>query len=53
MHCEVICINQIKEKCKGPKERHASIDSVIAYVTIEPCVMCAFALNIAGRKVLT
>lgn len=47
MHCEILCINQIS-KLQNTCEN--SFGDIIVYVTCEPCIMCAFALNIVGIK---
>lgn len=37
MHCEIISINKIK----------SNFENLILFVTCEPCIMCAHALEIA------
>ena len=40
-HCEINCIRQFDGK---------PMDHLTLYVTCEPCIMCAHALNIVGIK---
>ncbi|KAM3141877.1 hypothetical protein pb186bvf_005963 [Paramecium bursaria] len=37
-HCEIICISQLKE----------GFEQYILFVTCEPCIMCAHALNLVN-----
>lgn len=41
-HCEINCFEQLKI-IKNPKR-------TILYVTLEPCIMCAFAINLMNIK---
>lgn len=50
MHCEVLCIKQLEAKFPKLEDRLKALEGITAYVSLEPCVMCAFALNIAGVK---
>ena len=42
-HCEINCIREISRN--RMQER---LLSCCVYVTVEPCIMCAYALNLAG-----
>ena len=44
-HCEVNCIREISAKNNGQMPENCCV-----YVTVEPCIMCAYALNLAGVK---
>ena len=44
-HCEVNCIRQIYREKNEDK-----LNESVVYVTCEPCIMCAYALNIAKVK---
>ena len=44
-HCEVNCIREISGKGQA-----SELATCCVYVTVEPCVMCAYALNLAGVK---
>ncbi len=41
-HCEILCIREIKDP--------ALLADCTVYVTVEPCIMCAEALNLARVK---
>ena len=41
-HCEVNCIREITAAGKS-----SSLVNACCYVTVEPCIMCAYALNYA------
>lgn len=41
-HCEINCIREI-----GDAE---ILRNLTVYVTVEPCIMCGYALNLAGVK---
>ncbi|CAH2233424.1 tRNA-specific adenosine deaminase 2 [Pararge aegeria] len=46
-HAEMNCIDSVLEHCKKNGIDHASyFRNVVVYVTVEPCIMCAAALNI-------
>jgi tRNA-specific adenosine deaminase 2 len=40
-HCEINCLEQLEQS-------HTDISKLSLFVTVEPCIMCTFALNIAG-----
>eukprot|EP00347_Sterkiella_histriomuscorum_P008178 403346083 len=44
-HCEINCINQLSDKNEQDFLKECTL-----YVTVEPCIMCAYALNLAGIK---
>jgi tRNA-specific adenosine deaminase 2 len=44
-HCEVNCLYEMEKSMSA-----AEIASCILIVTVEPCIMCTFALNTAGIK---
>ena len=44
-HCEINCIREISKKGE-----QSLIPECTLYVTVEPCIMCAHALNIVGIK---
>ncbi|KAL0819767.1 hypothetical protein ABMA28_007808 [Loxostege sticticalis] len=45
-HAELNCIDQVIEHCKTNNIDHLSyFKKVCVYVTVEPCIMCAAALN--------
>ena len=48
-HAEMVAVDQLMDYCTSKSEALTNIchDSVL-YVTVEPCVMCAFALRIVG-----
>lgn len=48
-HAEMVAIDQLIDLCDKNEESFSDIvsDSVI-YVTVEPCVMCAYALRLVG-----
>ena len=47
-HCEVNCIREI---CRNGDK--ALLPECTLYVTVEPCIMCAYALKLSGiRKVV-
>ena len=45
-HCEINCIREIS----GRKDGEQILKECAVYVTVEPCIMCAYALNLAGVK---
>ncbi|XP_045776688.1 tRNA-specific adenosine deaminase 2 [Maniola jurtina] len=46
-HAEMNCIDAVIEYCKNNNIDHASyFRNIVVYVTVEPCIMCAAALNI-------
>lgn len=46
-HAEMNCIDSIIEYCQTNNIDHTSFFSnIVVYVTVEPCIMCAAALNI-------
>ena len=42
-HCEMICLEELQEKGEDTRD-------LILAVSVEPCIMCAYALNLAGIK---
>ena len=46
-HCEVNCIRELSSKLGNEACREIMLHSTL-YVTVEPCIMCAYALNIMG-----
>ena len=44
-HCEVNCIREISARGLA-----SELATCCVYVTVEPCIMCAYALNLAGVK---
>lgn len=43
-----MCIREL-DKIEPDLDRRAQmVEGLVAYVTLEPCMMCAFALNLAG-----
>lgn len=45
-HAEIICIDQVLEYCKQHKLQYSDVFREISViVTVEPCIMCAAALN--------
>ena len=48
MHCEIVCLKNLEERYPNEDLRAKVISQVVAYVTLEPCIMCGYALNIAG-----
>lgn len=45
-HAEFICIDQVLEYCKQHKLQYSDVFREISViVTVEPCIMCAAALN--------
>ena len=49
-HCEVNCIREITENVGGIEEAKEVFGNTCCYVSVEPCIMCAYALNLAGIK---
>ena len=47
MHCEIICIQEIQKKYDI-----TDFKDIVLYVTCEPCIMCAYALNIVSNTYL-
>ena len=48
-HAEMIAIDQILDYCKRSALSEQEVCSAVTmYVTVEPCIMCAYALRIAG-----
>ena len=45
-HCEINCIREISKQEDGAK----LLQECTVYVTVEPCIMCAYALNLAKVK---
>lgn len=43
MHCEIACINSLEDK-------NIDFKKLIVFVTVEPCIMCAYALNLKNIK---
>jgi len=50
LHCEINCLAQMEAKFPISETRNQHLDKIVAYVTIEPCIMCGFALNLSGIK---
>ena len=46
-HCEVNCIRELSAKL-GQEASKELMSQATLYVTVEPCIMCAYALNIMG-----
>lgn len=45
-HAELICIDQVLEYCKQHKLHYSDVfREICVIVTVEPCIMCAAALN--------
>lgn len=53
-HAEFICIDQVLEYCKQHQLNHSDVFREISViVTVEPCIMCAAALNqLAVKEVI-
>lgn len=50
-HAEFICIDQVLEYCKQNQLEHSDVFREISViVTVEPCIMCAAALNQSNVK---
>jgi len=49
LHCEILCINEINKQNNSNNDNNPFKD-LIVYVTCEPCIMCAYALNLVGIK---
>ncbi|XP_023231602.1 tRNA-specific adenosine deaminase 2-like [Centruroides sculpturatus] len=50
-HAEFNCIDQVLEYCRTTKEeRYEIFRECSVYVTVEPCIMCAAALQNLGVK---
>lgn len=49
-HAEINCIDLVIEYCKSKNLRHDYFQNITVYVTVEPCIMCAAALNNVGVK---
>ena len=47
-HCEINCIRDLSSKM--PDEYKEIFGKSTLYVTCEPCLMCAHALNLVGVK---
>ena len=43
-----MCIRELERIEPDLSKRIQLTDEIVAYVTLEPCMMCAFALNLAG-----
>ena len=48
-HCEINCIRQITNN-QNNEHIKDKIEGCTVYVTVEPCLMCAYALNLAKVK---
>jgi len=44
MHCEIVCIEQLKKE-------NIKLNELVLFVTVEPCIMCAYALNLISKKI--
>lgn len=45
-HAELVCIDQVLEYCKQHQLNHSAVfPEISVVVTVEPCIMCAAALN--------
>lgn len=45
-HAEINCIDKILEYCKDNQINYVTyFENIVVYVTVEPCIMCASALN--------
>lgn len=45
-HAELVCIDQVLDYCKQHKLNHSDVfREICVIVTVEPCIMCAAALN--------
>ncbi|XP_032521099.1 tRNA-specific adenosine deaminase 2 [Danaus plexippus] len=45
-HAEINCIDKILEYCKDNQINYVTyFENIVVYVTVEPCIMCAAALN--------
>ncbi|CAG9565349.1 unnamed protein product [Danaus chrysippus] len=45
-HAEINCIDIILRYCKNNQiNYHTYFENIVVYVTVEPCIMCAAALN--------
>ena len=49
MHCEIICINKLNQELSKNSQK-SPFQNLTLYVTCEPCIMCAYALNLVGIK---
>ena len=49
LHCEIICINKINKEIINISNE-SPFKNLTLYVTCEPCIMCAYALNLVGIK---
>ena len=48
LHCEIICITKLNQVYKNSQK--SPFQNLTLYVTCEPCIMCAYALNLVGIK---
>ena len=46
-HCEINCIRALQAKL-GSEKCASVLREATLYVTVEPCIMCAYALNLIG-----
>lgn len=50
-HAEIICIDIVLEFCKVNNINYKTyFKNIVVYVTVEPCIMCAAALNNLGVR---
>lgn len=50
-HAEMICVDQVLEYCKQNELRYQDVfGELTVIVTVEPCIMCAAALNELNTK---
>ena len=47
-HCEINCIRAVSAKASSEEACKETLANCTVYVTVEPCIMCAYALNLAG-----
>ena len=45
MHCEIICIKEIQRNYPEITD----FGDITLYVTCEPCIMCAYAINLMSK----
>lgn len=52
MHCEIVCLRKLEKLYPDENQRKEITTTITAFVTLEPCVMCGYALNIAGSMLI-
>jgi len=49
-HCEMLCINEVLKKQNANYDAEKVFEDAVLYVTVEPCIMCGYALNLMKIK---